>query len=228
MEFNFQWRSYPALRQEQFVRFIVNAGAQVGQVDTIAERILLRRDVYEKLLLKNLIIQIALYVALVVTPADGSFLVFGAPFKAVREVMLFLLGLNQILAIFVASIIKLQNEFIAVWQALKFQNQLPAPINLAYASNLVTRSWYPMPPAPLQRTWLVAALSKLMELAPPIMLFAMVPIGFTVGTIICIDVWHHPSVPSVISKATILFYIFSYLLNLAYALADTIPLPYRS
>src|ERR1700730_39486 len=102
------WLSFPKIRSQLFEEVIRFDKNSTILSDDLVKQIREKRDERERLLLKLTMTQLAIYVALLVAPGDAGIVpVLGLPFKAVREVLLFVLSLINLLTILVASRMKI-------------------------------------------------------------------------------------------------------------------------
>jgi hypothetical protein len=222
------WISYPGIRKAQFEALVRNS-AQVGALsDELIKRIVERRDEREKFLLKSLVFQIALYVALIGAPTDNATItLFGFPFKAVREVCLFLLGILNLLAVFNGMTVRVLNDFLETWQAQKFPSQARALGNVAYPSIFSIHYWAPPPSPPITPGIMVRVISLVIAIIPPLTFFLLFLAGLAAAIDVAHEAWHTPTLQPFLSKSVVSFFVASYLINLFYAVSTSVPLPFK-
>lgn len=222
------WISFPKIRRDQFAALTQQA-TQRGIVDEeIISRILQRRDERERFLLKSLVFQIAVYIALIGAPIEnGTIQFFGVPLKAAREVLLFLLGIMNLLAVFNGMTIRVLTDFLDTWQTQKFPVQLRAIGAISYPSIFSAAYWAPPPSLPLKRGPIVKIIVFAMTACPLLAYAALFVAGLVAAAYVAIVAWHQPSLPPILSKSVVVFFVTSYLVNLFYAVVGAIPLPYR-
>ena len=220
------WKSIQSIRREQFASLIPAATQnQVLTADEI-DRIVIRRDERERLLVKNLFVQMALYVALVAAPTSEAIPLFGIPFKAVHEIILFLLIILNLLAVFLGMTINVLNDFIITWQSKKYSQQFQFIGKLAFSSLFSPDYWFPPPSPPLTRGKIGKAAALFSVVVPPLVSLLLFIGGLILTVYAAREVWHSPSLPPPLSKMVVLLFVASYLVNFAYAVIGHAPLPY--
>ena len=223
------WLSFPKIRSQLFEELIRFDKNSTILSDDLVKQIREKRDERERLLLKLTMTQLAIYVALLVAPGDAGIVpVLGLPFKAVREVLLFVLSLINLLTILVASRMKIMNEFLLTYRQIRTPLTYAPIYDLSMGSYFNPYFWFPLPlDRSLRRTRTVSVITKIMLLLPFVFIVLLFLLGVVTWWYIAVEVWKNPTLPLLLSRTAVLLFIITWLSNLLYALADNLPLPYE-